>query len=143
MRKLLISVAIATATIAAVPAAAQYRGGDSRYDQRDDRRWDQRDDRRGGDRGYDHRGPDRRAVANLVRDLNQAQNRITRSQQRRIISPREAVSLRREAMQIRQRLHFAARGGISGREFAELRVRVNRLEQRIRLERRDRDRRAF
>lgn len=143
MRKLLISVAIATATIAAVPAAAQYRGGDSRYDQRDDRRWDQRDDRRGGDRGYDHRGPDRRAVANLVRDLNQAQNRIVRSQQRRIISPREAVSLRREAMQIRQRLHFAGRGGISGREFAELRFRVNRLEQRIRLERRDRDRRAF
>ena len=123
MRKLLISVAIATATIAAVPAAAQYHGG-------------------GHNRpGWNQGGPSRAAVNNLVRDLNQAQNRITRSQQRRIISPREAVSLRREAAQIRQRLNFAARGGISGREFAELRVRVNRLEQRVRMERRDRDRR--
>jgi len=124
MRKLLISVAIATATIAAVPAAAQYHGGHARP-------------------GWNQGGPPRAAVNNLVRDLNQAQNRIARSQQRRIISPREAMSLRREAAQIRQRLHFAARGGISGREFAELRFRVNRLEQRIRLERRDRDRRAF
>jgi hypothetical protein len=121
MRKLLISVAIATATIAAVPAAAQYHGQ--------------------ARAGWHQNGPSRAAVNNLVRDLNRAQNRITRSQQRRIISPREAVSLRREANQIRQRLHFAARGGISGREFAQLRFRVNRLEQRIRLERRDRDRR--
>ena len=123
MRKLLISVAIATATIAAVPAAAQYHGGGHAR------------------AGWHQNGPSRAAVNNLVRDLNQAQNRITRLQQRRQISPREAVSLRREAMQIRQRLHFAARGGISGREFAQLRLRVNRLEQRIRLERRDRDRR--
>jgi len=123
MRKLLISVAIATATIAAVPAAAQYHGGGQAR------------------AGWHQNGPSRAAVNNLVRDLNQAQNRITRSQQRRIISPREAVSLRREAVQIRQRLNLAARGGISGREFAQLRLRVNRLEQRVRMERRDRDRR--
>ena len=123
MRKLLISVALATATIAAVPAAAQYHGGHARP-------------------GWHQNGPSRAAINNLVRDLNQAQNRIARSQQRRIISPREAMSLRREAAQIRQRLNFAARGGISGREFAQLRLRVNRLEQRVRLERRDRDRRV-
>ena len=52
---------------------------------------------------------------------------------------REAIGLRREANQIRVRLNRAARNGISGREFAELRVQVNRLEQRVRIERRDRD----
>ena len=127
MRKLLISVAMATATIAAaVPAAAQD------YAQRGDR---------GGDRGWNRSGPSRQAVNELLRDLNRAENMIARSQQRRIISPREAISLRREAQQIRGRLNFALRGGLSGREFGELRVRVNRLEQRVRIERRDRDRR--
>ena len=120
MRKLLFSVAIATATIAAaVPAAAEAQT------------------RSGWHRG----GPTRAQVNELLRDLNQAQNQIARAQQRRIISPREAVSLRREAQQIRQRLNVAARNGINSREFGQLRVRVNRLQQRVRMERRDRDRR--
>ena len=122
MRKLLVSVALATATVAgtvAIPAAAQAQ------------------------RSWQHPGgPTRPQVNNLLRDLNQAENRIARSQQRRIISPREAVSLRREARNIRVRLNLAARNGIGGREFASLRVQVNRLEQRIRVERRDRDRRV-
>ena len=129
MRKLLVSVAIATATIAAaVPAAAQdyaQRGGGY------------------GDRGWNRGGPSRQAVNELLRDLSRAENQIARSQQRRIISPREAISLRREARQIRFRLNAALRGGINGREFGELRVRVNRLEQRVRTERRDRDRHAY
>jgi hypothetical protein len=122
MRKLLISVAMATATIAAaVPAAAQS------YAQR-------------GDRGWNRGGPSRQAVNELLRDLNRAESMIERSVQRRIISRREAISLRREAQFIRGRLNYALRGGLSGREFGELRVRVNRLEQRLRVERRDRDR---
>ena len=48
MRKFLISVAVATAASTAVPAAAQYRGND--------RQWDQRDER-----GWYNRGPNRRA----------------------------------------------------------------------------------
>jgi len=128
MRKLLISVAAATATLAAVPAAAQYRDND--------RGWEHRDDRRGG---YDHRGPDRRAVGQLLRQLDQVEQRITRSARRGIISPREAFSLRREANQIRNRLRRTGRDGLTGREFAQLRVQVNRLEQRLRHERRDRD----
>ena len=56
MRKFLISVALATTTLAAVPAAAQYQG--SRYDQRDDRRdhrnWNQ-----------NHNGPSRAAINEL------------------------------------------------------------------------------
>ena len=133
MRKFIFSVAIATATLAAVPAAAQYRGDDRQVDRRDDRR----DDHRGG---WNRHGPSRQAINELLRDLSRAENQIDRAAARRMISRREAVSLRREAQQIRVRLNFALRGGLSGREFGELRVRVNRLEQRIRIERRDRDR---
>lgn len=130
MRKLIFSVAIATATLAAVPAAAQSFQHAS-FDQR-------------GDRGGWHRGgPTRAQVNELLRDLNQAENRIDRAarQRRDGISPREAIGLRREANQIRVRLNIAARNGISGREFGELRSRVNRLEQRVRSERRDNDNR--
>ena len=118
MRKLLVSVAIATATLAAVPAAAQYRDHNA---------------------GWNQRGPGRPAVNNLLRQLNRVDQRVNRSLQRRIISPREAFSLRRESNQIRTRLAVAARNGLNGREFANLQVRVNRLEQRVRHERRDRD----
>jgi hypothetical protein len=135
MRKLLVSVAVATATLAAVPAAAQYRGDDRQWDRRDDR-WEDRD-------RWDNRGPDRRAVQQLLIRLDQVGQRIDRSARRGVISSREAFGLRREANQIRNRLHRAGRNGLSGREFAELRVQVNRLEQRLRIERRDRDGRRF
>lgn len=120
MKKLLVSIALASATVtvAAVPASAQNYG------------WNQR-------------GPSRQAVNELRRDLNQVERQIERSAQRRIISGREAVSLRRDANRIRVRIDRASRGGISGREFAELRGQVNRLEQRLRVERRDRDGRRW
>ena len=130
MRKLLFTVAIATATIAtAVPAAAQHRGDHDR-----------------GDRGraeWNRGGPSRPALNELLRALNRAEAGIQRSVQRGIISRREAVGLRREANQIRIQLNRASRNGISGREFAALRVQVNRLEQRLRQERRDRDGRRY
>ena len=124
MRKLLVSVAIATATLAAVPAAAQYR----------DSGWNQRDSD-----GWRHRGPSRPAVSNLLRQLDQVETRIQRSSRRGMISQREAYSLRRNANQIRGQLQYSSRNGLSGREFADLQVRVNRLEQRLRVERNDRD----
>lgn len=134
MRKFLISVALVTTALSATPAMAQYY-------ERDRQNWDHRDgDRRGG---WNRHGPSRQAINELLRDLNRAENRIERSAQRGIISPREAFGLRREANQIRNRLHRAGRDGLGGREFAELRVRVNRLEQRIRIERRDRDGRRY
>ena len=136
MRKFLVSVALATATLAAVPAAAQYQGSNRQWDQRDDRGWDQRDDR------Y-HRGPDRRAVQQLLIRLDNVQQRIDRSARRGVISPREAFSLRREANQVRSQISRAGRNGLSGREFAELNVRVNRLEQRLRYERRDNNGRRY
>ena len=119
MRKFLISVVLASTVLTAAPAAAQYR-----------------------DRArpaWNHGGPSRQAIAELLRDLRRAENRIERSAQRGIISRREAAGLRRDAHRIEVRLNQASRNGISGREFASLRVQVNRLEQRVRIERRDRD----
>lgn len=120
MRKLFVSAAAVAAALAAVPAAAQHHGGHS---------------------GWHQRGPDRRAVADLVRRIDRVEERIHRSARRGIISPREAFGLRRQANQVRARLHRAARNGLSGREYDHLRSEVNRLERQLRQERRDRDRR--
>jgi hypothetical protein len=126
MRKLLVSVALVTAALASVPAAAQSHG----------------------DRGrpvWNQQGPGRAAVNDLIGDLNRAEGQIDRAarQRRDGISPREAAGLHREASQIRLRLNFALRGGVSNREFGDLRARVNRLEQRVRIERNDRDNRRY
>ena len=124
MRKLLISAALATATIAAaVPTAAMAQPG---Y-------------------GWQRGGPTRAQVGDLLRDLNRAEQRINQAtyQRRDGISPREATGLRREAQSIRLRLNLAMRNGINSREFFDLRSRVNRLEARVRFERNDRDNRRF
>ena len=124
MRKFLISIALVSTALTAAPAVAQHRGDHGRP-------------------GWHQPGPNRNAVNQLLRDLNRVEQRIQRSAQRRIISQREALSLRREANQIRNRLHRSGRNGLTGREFADLRVRVNRLEQRLRVERRDNDGRRW
>lgn len=116
MRKLLVSVALATAALAAVPAAAQH--GQSHWDQR---------------------GPDRRAVSDLLRRLDQVDNRIDRQARRGNLSQREAFALNRQANHIRNRLFRAGRNGLNGREFTQLRFQIDRLEQNLRHERRDRD----
>lgn len=146
MRKFLISAALASAALSAVPALAQdygNRGNDQRgdrYEQRGDR-YDRGDRENRGD--WNRGGVDRRAVGNLLAQLNEVDLRIQRSVQRGVISPREAFGLRRESNQVRQRLAFASRGGINGREFASLQVQVNRLQQRLQFERRDRNDRRF
>ena len=112
MRKLLVSVALATATIAAaVPAVAtaQPRPG---Y-------------------GWQRGGPTRPQVNDLLRDLNRAEAQISRN---RGISAREAIGLRREAQMIRLRLNLALRNGINAREFNDLRSRVTRLQVRVRID---------
>jgi hypothetical protein len=134
MRKFLISVALVSTALSAAPAMAQDYGRQG-YDHRDDRR----DDR--GD--WNRHGPNRPAVYNLLRQLDQVDFRIERSARRGIISQREAFGLRREANQIRRELAFSGRDGLRGREFARLQFQVNRLEQRLRFERNDRDGRRF
>ena len=132
MRKFLISVALVSTALTAVPAMAQERGRQG-YDQRDDHRGDHRGN-------WNRNGPSRQAINELLRDLSRAEARIDRA---RGISRREAAGLRREARQIRLRLNASLRGGISNREFASLRVQVNRLEARVRFERNDRDNRRY
>ena len=122
MRKLIVSVALATAALAAVPAAAQYQG-----------------QVRHQGNGWHQNGANRPAMNNLLRQLEQVDNRIDRSVRRGFISQREAHGLRRNASNVRGDLYRSARNGISRREFAELQQRVNRLEQRVRFERRDFD----
>ena len=126
MRKFLISAAVATvATMTlAVPASAQYG-------------------RPNIQRPYNHHNVNRQAINELLRDLARAENQIDRGIQRRTISYREAQGLRREAANIRQRLQRASHNGINQREFFQLRQRVNHLEQRVRIERRDRDNRRW
>jgi Spy/CpxP family protein refolding chaperone len=120
MRKLLISAALATATIAAaVPATAMAQ---PHY-------------------GWQRSGPNRAQVNDLLRDLTNAERRINRAPG---ISRREANGLRREARQVRLRLNRALRSnGINQREFFSLRAQVSRLEQRVRMENRDRDNRRY
>jgi hypothetical protein len=130
MRKFLISVALVSTALTAVPAMAQERG--QSYAQRD-----HRGDHRGD---WNRNGPSRQAINELLRDLSRAEARIDRA---RGISRREAAGLRREAQQIRFRLNASLRNGISNREFASLRVQVNRLEARVRIERNDRDNRRY
>ena len=127
MRKILISALMLSTVVAVAPAAANH-GGYHR------------------DRGHsewNRSGPSRQAINELIRDLNRVETRIERSLQRRIISPREAFGLRREANRIEHRLSRAGRDGISHREFASLRAQVDRLQQRLRIERRDDDGRRY
>lgn len=125
MRKILISALMLSTVVAIAPASAQYG------------------QRHRGNVEWNRGGPSRQAINELLRDLQRAENGIQRSVQRRIISQREAMGLRREANRIERQLQMASRNGISGREFGSLRVQVNRLQQRLRIERRDRDDRRY
>ena len=130
MRKFLIPDLVLSTVVGIAPAAANPGG----Y---------HRDRGHGQHAGWNRGGPSRQAINELIRDLNRVETRIERSAQRRIISQREAFSLRREANQIERQLQRAGRNGISGREFGMLRSQVNRLEQRLRIERQDRDGRRY
>ena len=131
MRKFLVSVALVSTALTAAPALAQDYGRPG-YDHRGDHRGD-----------WNRGGPDRMAVNALLRQLDQVEFRIQRSLQHRAISPREAFSLRREANEIRARLNYRGRDGLNRREFFQLQGRVNQLERRVTIERRDRDRRPY
>lgn len=80
------------------------------------------------------------AVQREIRqDINQLERRIARAESRRAISRREAASLRREADQLERTYYRFSRNGLTRYEVAQLETGVNRLHQRLRLERRDWD----
>ena len=107
MRKFLISAALVTAATIAAPASAQYY-----------------------DRGF--RNDDR-----IDRQIEQIENRIRRAADRRIISPREANRLLRQAHQIDRLEDRYSRNGLTRWEVRDLRNRVQHLRQQLRWERRE------
>ena len=109
MRKLILTLVAASATLAAVPASAQV--------------WQIQP----------------RVQTQIRSDINQLQNQIQVAAQRRTISQREAVSLRRQAVDLRQLLAQYNRNGLSRQEVTALENRINNVRQNLRLERRDWD----
>lgn len=125
MKKILISIAAASALAAAVtPAAAQTYGGYDRGDRYDDR----------GGRYDDRAGPQ-----GIVRgdDLQVRINRAERSGQ---ISRREAFRLR-EQLRVTERLswRYRADGVVTRWERADLDRRFDSIRMQLRYERNDRD----
>ena len=72
-------------------------------------------------------------------DIDQLQTQIQRAAQRRTISPREATSLRRTALNVQQTYRRFNRGGLNRVEVTELENRINTVRQQLRLDRRDWD----
>lgn len=109
MPKILFSMALASTTLAAVPASAQV--------------WRLQPAFR----------------TQIQSDISQLNNRITRAAQRRTISQREATGLRRQATYVQQLYNSYARNGLTRNEVTALEYRINRVHQILRIERRDWD----
>lgn len=127
MRKVLLSLGLATVALSAVPAAAQsyrYDGYDRGYN-------------RGDDRGYGN-GQYRDGASQELWRLSQM---VDRGIQRGDLTRREADYFRREIAQLRYLDQRYGYGGYNGREREQLDRSIDRLRDRLRDERRDDDRR--
>ncbi|CAN5584174.1 hypothetical protein BH10PSE5_BH10PSE5_24310 [soil metagenome] len=130
MKKILISIAAASAlAAAALPAAAQPYGGYDRGDRHDDR----------GDRYDDRGGPDRGGPHGIVRG-DDLQVRINRAERNHQISRREAFRLR-EQLRVAESLswRYRADGVVTRWERADLDRRFDSIRMQLRYERNDRD----
>jgi opacity protein-like surface antigen len=124
MRKFLISAALAASTfVAAAPAAAQYYPPQPQ----------------GYGYGYNNYGQVRR----LQVRVDNVQRHINRLDSRDVLSEREAKSLRAESRNVENRLHRAARYGLSGWERNDIERRISRLEYRVQREARDGNRYGY
>ena len=116
MRKLMISLAAAGATLAiATPAAAQYYPGQygAPY---------------GNAYGYNNNWGQ---VRSLQVRINAVERQINVLDRRDRIRDRSADRLRDEANSIERRLRHAARDGLNPYEAQDIQVRIARLEQRV------------
>jgi len=113
MRKFLISAAVAASAFAvASPASAQY------YPQP-----------QGNAYGYyGNQGQAR----SLVARVDQIRRQIDRLDSRDRITDREADRLRRQAVELRNRVRQASFNGLSYRERQNIEIRIANLEQRVR-----------
>jgi hypothetical protein len=124
MRKFLISAALAASTlVAAAPAAAQYYPPQPQ----------------GYAYGYNNYGQARRLQARI----DQLQHQIIQLDRRNILSEREAARLRGDSRQLEQRLRYAARNGLNGRERYDIERGIQRLEYRVQREARDGNRYGY
>lgn len=114
MRKVLLSVGLATVALTATPAAAQGFG------------WD-----RGNAQYRD----------GASQELWRLSQRVDRGIQRGDLTRREADYFRREIAQLRYLDQRFSYGGYNWRERQQLDQRIDRLRDRLRFERRDDDRR--
>jgi len=116
MRKFVIAAALAASALtAAAPAAAQWNAPqDNAY-------------------GYNNYGQVRRLDARI----DAMQRQINNLDRRDILSEREASRLRNEARNLEQRLHYASRNGLNGREIYYVERGIQNLEVRIQREARD------
>jgi len=120
MRKIILSIAAAAATLAvASPAAAQYYPQPQRYGYN-------------GSYGYNGYGYGNWGqVRALQVRIDNVERQINRLDRRDRIGDRNADRLRDEANRIEDRLHRAARGGLNPYEAQDINVRIQRLEQRV------------
>lgn len=127
MKKLLMSLAIAsTALTAAAPAAAQYYGRDRYQD-----RFEDRSDRLA-------RG------SNVSAELRQLNLQINRSFERGALTRGEFRRLHGEVQNLyRLASRFHSSGGYDRREHFELQRRIGWVREQLRQERRDGDRRNW
>jgi hypothetical protein len=126
MRKVLISIAAASAAFVAVPAAAQGYYGQGYYDQ----------GHYGQGYGQPHYGQ-HGIVQSFDSRIAQLRHRIERSAERGAITRREYRSLRERADDLRRRLHAYSRDGLSRGEARDISQRIDNLRERLRDERQD------
>lgn len=122
MKKLLVSLVLASsALVATAPASAQYHGN----------------------RPHDSWQGERFTRNNWFgQRLDRINYAIQRGMERGAITPREAQQLRREHQNLwRVGQRYYSTNGLDRRERADLERRLDRLQQRLRFERRDDDRR--
>ncbi|VWX46849.1 hypothetical protein [Novosphingobium sp. 9U] len=79
--------------------------------------------------------------SNIRADINGLNRDIDRAVARRTISNREAMGLKRDAIQVQRLYQQYARNGLTRSEVNTLQNRVDRIHVALRAERRDRDNR--
>jgi hypothetical protein len=111
MKKILLGMAAVSALAVGAPAAAQYQNN-----------------------GYQNRGyqDDLNVNGNLAARIGQLQGRIQAGVRSGAISQQEAVSLRQQLRDLTRIERQYSRDGLSGRERADLQLRIRNLRQQIR-----------